>query len=145
VDTQNAAAGALEIQEDVRARIATRNKRRILKEKEHKLLRLVSGVHGFTAYTCFMSALNIGVSSVGNAVVASILVALGSLFAYVFIAIWRNKLPPIWLVALPSTLFVAIGLFFGIFLSLAFWLNVSAHIEIPFLYRLKKQLASFSD
>jgi len=60
----------------------------------------------------------------------------------VLIAIWRNKLPPIWLVVLPSTIFVAVGLFLGTFLSLAFWLNVAAHIEIPFLYRFKKQIAS---
>jgi hypothetical protein len=142
MDAQEAAAGSLQIQEDVRERIVARNKRRALKDKEYKLLRLVSGVHGITAYTCFTSAMALGVSNGGNAIVAAVLTALGSLCAYVFVAIWRNKLPPIWLVVLPSTIFVTVGLFLGAVLSLAFWLNVAAHIEVPFLYRFKKQIAS---
>ena len=139
---QESVADSSQDQDDVRARIAARSKRRVLKEKEHKLLRLVSGVHGFTAYSCFMSALGVGFSSVGNAVITSVLVALGGLFSYVFVTIWRNKLPPIWLVVLPSTIFVIIGIFFGAFTSFVFWLNAAAHVEIPALYRLKKQLAS---
>lgn len=142
MNVQEMATDSPETQEEVRARIATRNRKRALKDKEYKLLQLVSGVHGYSAYACFTSALAVGVSSTGNAVVTGILVALGGLFAYVFVAIWRNKLPSIWLVVLPSTIFVVVGVFFGAFFSPVFWLNAAAHIEIPFLYRLKKRLAS---
>ena len=142
MSVQETVADSPETQEEVRARIATRNRRRTLKDKEYKLLQLISGVHAYSAYACFTSALGVGTSSTGNAVVAGVLVALGSLFAYVFVAIWRNKLPSIWLAILPSTIFVVVGVFFGAFLSPVFWLNAAAHIEIPFLYRLKKRLAS---
>ena len=60
---------------------------------------------------------NVGVSSSANAIVPPVLATLRNLFAERFVAIWHNKLPPAKLVVLPSTVFVVVASFFGVFLS----------------------------
>ena len=125
-----------------RAEIAYRNRKRALQDREFNLLRLVSGVHAFTAYICAVTVLQLlsmGSSAYGP---AALFASLGALCLYVFAAIWRRKSPAPWLVLLPSFIFVAVGVFLGLFASLVFWLNVVAHAAAPFLFRVQRQLAN---
>ena len=129
---------------DMRAEIAARSKLRMLKDKEYKLLRVISIAHAFTTYTCLATVLSMmpyGADAVAPIVIFALL---GLLSGYMFVAIWRKKLPPIWLVMLPSSIFVAIGIFLGAFTSGVFWVNVAAHVAVPSLLRVKKSLSAKS-
>jgi hypothetical protein len=124
-----------------RADIALRNRRRNLQEREFKLLRLISGIHAYTAISCVTIALKLVSMGAQAAALAGFVLALAVVCGYVFISIWRSKPPPTWLVLLPSSIFILLGFYLGAFMSLVFWLNIVAHAAAPFLFRVQSQIS----
>jgi hypothetical protein len=128
-----------------RAHIARRNRQRSLKDREFKLLRLVSGVDGISAYSSSIMAFQFGTVGGLTAMLAVFYGLLAALFVYVVIVIWSSKAPSLWLVLSPSFAFVATGVLLGAVKAPVLWLNVAALVATPFLFRIQRQIQALRE
>lgn len=116
-----------------------RKRRRILQTRERRLLRMVAGVHGFSAVASVVWA--IALTALGGVgwLYASVFFVLAVVCGYLFVAVWRNRTPRMIWLFLPSTLMVLVYGGLGLFTSSVLWLNLAVHVAIPFLRITQRQ------
>jgi hypothetical protein len=114
-------------------------RRRTLQTRERRLLRMVAGVHGFSAVASVVWG--IALTALGGIgwLYATILFVLAVVCGWLFVAVWRNRTPRMIWLFLPSTLLVLVYGGLGLFTSSVLWLNLAVHVAIPFLRITQRQ------
>lgn len=121
------------------AETASTQRRRTLQTRERRLLRMVAGVHGFSAVASVVWG--VALTALGGVgwLYATVFFVLALVCGYLFIAVWRNRTPRLIWLFLPSTLMVLVYAGLGLFTSSVLWLNLAVHVAIPFLRITQRQ------
>lgn len=121
------------------AETAFTQRRRTLQTRERRLLRMVAGVHGFSAVASVVWG--VALTALGGVgwLYATVFFVLALVCGYLFIAVWRNRTPRMIWLFLPSTLMVLVYGGLGLFTSSVLWLNLAVHVAIPFLRITQRQ------
>ena len=125
-----------------RTETAFTQRRRSLQTRERRLLRMVAGVHGFSAIASVVWGLALTALGAIGWLYAAVLFVLAVVCGYLFVAVWRNRTPRMIWLFLPSTLLVLVYGGLGLFTSSVLWLNLAVHVAIPFLRITQRQRAA---
>ena len=133
-------------EQDRRAEIALRNRRRKLERRERKLTMAVFGLTGYSA----VSNLAAGVGALLGAGVADAVLAaiLGSLFAFAAYRVWVKDDPRWWPVGVPATINVLLSLLLilgGLHKYVPLAIGLGLLVLIPIRKRAIKDLEALSN